>query len=349
MLRGYGRAEAYRGGNKVYRSGANSPHQGTKLDPKGYVDRELNKPRVQKRSRLAQSALLRMRTAGGSYNTASKQASDTPQFNQTSTNSNKSDKPEFYPVAGEGKGGKGGGNNNPPPDPTQPDPYSPPKVDLNGKLIPMPWEMQMDWINATNDLAQQNAQWDTEANQANIGMGISLRELAKNRLADRGYLADAESAKGMSFSSGNAAGITNIEGDYANQEADIRNYVQDLMGRIGVGGTDRALAQSQFDQYATMLQAEAARRLAEQAGTLGLGETDGDHIKKPITIKRYKKAVNRLGDGKHDKKDIKKFTKKYSENRPGFVKAVKRATDSKHDKKDQKRWIKRHRKQESDA
>lgn len=285
-IRGYGREESYRGGNKIYGSGRNSPHVGTKLDPSGYVDRELNKSRVQKRSRLAQAALLRFRgnmpnpwdgknsgpnkSGGGGGGKGGNNNDGKPKNKPKNNNNNGPDG---------GGGNNGGNNNNGPPGGNTGGQYQPPKVDLNGKLLPMPWDMQMDWINATTDLANQNASWDSEVNQANTQLGMSLRDMARQKITDSRELRDQESSRGMAFSSGNANNIANMENDYAMAEADTKNYVQDLLGRIGIGGTDRAMAQGQYEQYASLLQAEAARQLAERAGTLGLGKNNnnGDH------------------------------------------------------------------------
>lgn len=346
MLRGYGREEAYRGGNKVYRSGMNSPHQGTKLDPSGYVNRELNKPRVDRRSRLAATALNRQRDGrdGGKQGNGPRSPAGTKPKNP-GNGPRVGQGTQWYPIGttSDDKGGKGGKGNTPT-EPEPPDPFSPPKVDLNGKLLPMPWEMQMDWINATNSLAQQNAQWDAEVQSANTDLNIALRDLARQKIVDQRNLAGNNAGRGMSFSSGNAYGIENMANDYATAESDTRNYVQDLLGRIGVGGTDRALAQGQYDQYAANLQAEAARRLAQRAGTLGLGEdnTDTGGEKKPKTVKQYKKTVKRLSDNKHDKADLRKFNQRTKDDRPGWNKAINRAVDGKHDKKNQRKWIKRH-------
>lgn len=274
----YGREAAYRSGNKVYGSGRSSPHVGTRLDPVGYVDRELNKYRLDNRSRLARGALSRMtgrpdvgqsaqdRTRALSSrkpipvkpkNTPKRPPKD--EFGPKSVKNPKNPTPKLPPTS----------PNNP--DPEDPNTPGPPKVDLNGKLIPMPWEMQMNWMNAAADLARQNAQWDSDVQNSGIELGQALRELARQKIIDSRNIAGGNAGRGMTFSSGNAQDITENEAMYANANADANSWYQQILGQYGVGGTQRALAQSQFDQYAAMLQAEAARRLSEDAGSLGLG------------------------------------------------------------------------------
>lgn len=312
---GYGRAEAYRSGNKVYGSGRNSPHMGTKLDPTGYIDRELKRKRLDKRSRLAATALSRLgqghnwgrpdkkrnkkdANKSGSTRQFGNGPRTTPSSQAAAKNNGGPDgPPEFGQIGAESAGQEQGQ-------------FSPPKVDLNGKLIPMPWQMQMDWMNSATELAQQNASWDSEVGQAGVSLADTMRQLAQQKVVDKRNIAGNNASRGMSFSSGNAQDITENEANYAEADASANNWYNNIVGEIGQGGTQRALAQSSFDQYATMLQAEAARRLAERAGTLGFGQ---DNTTKGGGGKTGGKTGGKDG-GKGGKKNDKKNRRKRRRN-----------------------------------
>jgi len=265
------REKRYLSGNTVYGSGRNSPHQGTRLDPTGYIERELKKRRVQKRSRLAQGALGRLAqnnqnvTSGTSPGTMPGQVGNWTQGSGANPNNTgpSTGGPNTTPSTDP--------NADPNADPQQGGGFQPPMATLNGKLVPMPWDLQMQWLDNTNQWAQQNAGWDNQINQSQIDLGQYLRDMSKQHVRDNSALANNEAARGMSFSSGNAYGIQDIANNYATWESDAQNQMQALLGQIGVGGSQRAMGQAAYDQTQAMIQAEAARILAEQAGTLGLG------------------------------------------------------------------------------
>jgi hypothetical protein len=274
-----------------------------RLDPSGYIDRELKRKRLDNRSRLAQSALGRLRN---------NVSNNEPRRGDTDGRDNQRFQSGNGPRVGN-TAVKPGANKNPnnpnwsqipaeQADPNSPvDPFKPPKVDLNGKLIPMPWEMQMDWIQSARDLAQQNADWDFEVGQSQLQHGNAMRDLALQRIVDNRNIAGGNASRGMSFSSGNAQDIQETANQYARAESDAGSWLQGIMGQYGVGGVQRGLAQSNFDQYAAMLQAEAARRLAARAGTLGLGQdnTAGGSKPKPDKDKgKGGKGDGKKGDGK---------------------------------------------------
>jgi len=294
----YGREEAYRSGNKVYGSGRNSPHMGTRLDPSGYVERELKRKRTDNRSRLAQSALLRLRGNTRDRKQSRQDKSrmgSIPRSTPSSQQAYQDNKKRNYRDPGSAGPRSGSGITWGQIDAQQAgqpaaDPFAPPKVDLNGKLIPMPWQMQMDWLNASTDLAQQNAGWDSQLGQAGMQLGDTLRELARQKVIDSRNIAGGNASRGMSFSSGNAQDIVENQAAYGRADAEANNWYNQLAGEIGQGGTQRALAQSSFENYAAMLQAEAARRLAERAGTLGFGQDN--------TVKNPPKKDNKKKDRK---------------------------------------------------
>lgn len=275
---------SYLAGNRIYRGASNAPTRGT-VDPMGYVERSLNNP-SQRRSGLASAALRRLQPTGpGEQPGTASPGGISDRFGRQRTQqlTNNPRTAGGSPVGGAISGGGGSGLN-----------YGgsggqvgPPRltVDGIGKLKPqLPNPMGSASQGATS------LPFDAEAADAQVSLQAQKNRFESDATAEQGRIEreyvnqrrDVEdempeqqrrllenyAGRGLAYSSGYAYDQGDQKSQYARLLAELEQ------GKTG-GIADLLRQRGQFnDEWSGRLQAiqqAAARRLAEQAGDLGLG------------------------------------------------------------------------------
>ena len=254
--------QSYSVGNRVYNGASSAPTRGT-VDPMGYVERSLNNP-SSSRSGLAEAALRRMK--GGVDGVA--QSGSQVGYDWRN--------PQGQGQAQQGQQGMGQSGMGGPP--------SLAVTDI-GKLRPqMPGASQgatglpfdPEAADAQQDLQGQKNRFESDATSEGQRIereyGSQRRSVEDQQPGAAKNLLENYAGRGMAYSSGYSYDQADQQGQYANLLGELEQ------GRTG-GLADLLRQRGLFnDDYAGRLQSiqsAAARRLANQAGDLGLGNGGG--------------------------------------------------------------------------
>jgi hypothetical protein len=292
----------YTVGRRVYNSGSYAPTQGT-VNPAGYVERELNKPASgfshmpsQSRSGLAGAALQRIRDQKligqdrtGSIATAPLNSRTGPQPG-SSVGSILND-PRFknitrggsqayrdtqnggvgrFPSVGSNSSGQLYTNPVAKPVPISSNPQQP-ELRKEDALPydPIAADSQAEGLDQYNQLLNMLLEREQALEQ---DWTVNTRDIELQRPEAFRNLLNSFAGRGMSFSSGYGQEFGETEGEFARALGDLLNWRN--MGREGIG-RQRAEGSRSYNKLLERIQREAARRLAEQAGDLGLKPPPG--------------------------------------------------------------------------
>ena len=269
-------ASSYLVGNRVYKGASNAPTRGT-VDPMGYVERSLNNP-SQKRSGLAAAALRRLQP-GQQSNTS--QNLDPQQANPLQGYSGAARSVQVRNPST--ATGAGAAVQTPTPNPQA----GPLAVTNTGKLKPQLPSASTGATGLPFDPTAADAQVQLQAQKNRFESDAAAEEQRIQReymMQRRGVeeempnaqreLLERYAGRGLAYSSG-----------YAYDQGDQQGQYARLLSQLESGQTDgladllrqRGLFNDDWSSRLQAVQAAAARRLAEQAGDLGLGGEQPDY------------------------------------------------------------------------
>lgn len=154
-------------------------------------------------------------------------------------------------------------------DPSRPAQAAPPGAQQTGATA-LPYQPEAG--DAMLQLLQQKNRFESdmvsEQERINRGYMTSTRDLQEQVPDAQRNLLENYAGRGMAYSSGYAHDQTKQQGQFANMFSELdQNKTQALSEIL----RQRGLFNDQYALTLQQIQAAAARRLAEQAGTLGLG------------------------------------------------------------------------------
>lgn len=255
-------ASSYAVGNRLYKGATSAPTRG-RVDPTGYIDRELNN--VASRSGIAASALRRM---GSPAQTQQAQPSSGP--TQAAPSSMTGQSGQIKSLGGGLGGNQGFGA-------SQSGLGGSLRVSPVGKLTPPKLKSTTDLpfdpekADAENELRGQKDQFAYQANQARNNLErdytTGKRQVSEEQPNNQRRLLENYAGRGMAYSSGYAYDQGELGRTYANQLGQLEE------GRTG-GLADllqqEGLFNNQYGQRMSAIQQAAARRAAEQAAEIEL-------------------------------------------------------------------------------
>lgn len=278
---------SYSVGNRVYRGGSSAPTQGT-VDPMGYIDRELNNMASQQRSGLAAAALRRL--------------SPIQRAQQGSRQLRGRDDYTLKPPPGSPNSGaygldvdtrsgpsRGIGVTNALDSALNPrlNPHGQaPSLQMSaiGKLqVPnlsasaggtgLPFDPEA--ADAQQGLMSMKNRFELEATEAQQALErdyVTQRRSVENAIPDeRRRLLENYAGRGLAYSSGYAHDTGSLESQYANLLAELEGGKTEGLANLL---RQRGMFNEEWATRLQAIQAAAARRLAAQAGDLGLGGAD---------------------------------------------------------------------------
>lgn len=255
-------ASSYAVGNRLYKGATSAPTRG-RVDPTGYIDRELNN--VASRSGIAASALRRM---GSPAQSSQPQPSSGP--TQAAPTSMTGQSGQIKSLGGGLGGSQGFGA-------SQSGLGGSLRVSPVGKLTPPKLKSTTDLpfdpekADAENDLRGQKDQFAYEANRARNNLErdytMGKRQVAEEQPNNQRRLLENYAGRGMAYSSGYNYDQGELGRQYANQLGELESGrsggLADLLQQEG-------MFNNQYGQRMSAIQAAAARRAAEQAAEIEL-------------------------------------------------------------------------------
>lgn len=260
-------ASSYSVGNRVYRGGSSAPTQGT-VDPSGYIDRELNNVASQQRSGLAQAALRRLKGPGASIERAKQSAGQSPYAARSVR-------------TGPALPNKGGVGSAPP--------VATPALQMSsiGKLgVPdvaasasqgatgLPFDPEA--ADAQQQLLSRKNRFEQMVNDAQYGLErdyTTRKRTVEDEIPDsKRQLLESYAGRGLAYSSGYTHDYGDLSSQYANLLAELEQGKTEGLANLL---RQRGMFSEEYATQLQNIQAAAARRLAEQAGDLGLGGGGG--------------------------------------------------------------------------
>lgn len=234
---------SYAVGNRIYRGASSAPTRGT-VDPMGYIERSL----MDSRSGLAEAALRRLQPGAQQ----SSPSGATPQS---------------------------AGYGTPAPAPAQyggaflaPRPITAPAVSMTGKISTagIPYEAgaadSMERLfDERNNAMMQLLQKEQQTNRDYV---VQARDVDRARPDMLRNLLNSFAGRGMARSSGYGMGVGQVENQVANLLAELMQKRTGALNQVAEGRRD---TERGYNLGLTEAQKAAVRRLAQQAGTLGLG------------------------------------------------------------------------------